>query len=434
MEDTNSINRELKKQQLRKQIVSNPNPMRTGSSSYQGDGQEDEGSGLGGSGLLRRGIITSMVVVLIVIAIAGIAMYQNTYRRYTEYTVSWEADLLAGDGSGAGVESSFTAYEDFGENLIKYTKDGATYFDAKGKAAWVQAYEMKAPIIAINGDYAAIADQQGNQIYIFDKNGCQGTATALLPISKVSVSAKGVVAVILEDARSNYITLFKKDGSTLVVIKSRLSGNGYALDISLSPEGNQIICSYMYINQGMMDCRVVFYNFSEIGKNSETRLVGGFDEVFKGCIVPRVHFLDETYSFACSDKGLSFFSSKNLASPELLLQVPMESRIRTLFYSKSYVGVILDNEEGEAPYRMEIYRPSGELALKKEFNFRYQEAAFDGDQILLWNESGFEAYNLSGTQKFGGEFGGSVSKVMTGRYLNSYQIISSGKLTEITLQ
>ena len=91
-------------------------------------------------------------------------------------------------------------------------------------------------------------------------------------------------------------------------------------------------------------------------------------------------------------------------------------------------------KKGEAPYRMEIYRPSGELALKKEFNFRYQEAAFDGDQILLWNESGFEAYNLSGTQKFGGEFGGSVSKVKTGRYPNSYQIISSGKLTEITLQ
>ena len=152
MEDTNSINRELKKQQLRKQIVSNPNPMRTGPSSSQGDGQEDEGSGLGGSGLLRRGIITSIVVVLIVIAIAGGAMYQNTYRRYTEYTVSWEVDLLAGDGSEARVESSFTAYEDFGENLIKYTKDGATYFDAKGKAVWVQAYEMKAPIIAINGD------------------------------------------------------------------------------------------------------------------------------------------------------------------------------------------------------------------------------------------------------------------------------------------
>lgn len=84
--------------------------------------------------------------------------------------------------------------------------------------------------------------------------------------------------------------------------------------------------------------------------------------------------------------------------------------------------------------------PDGDLpslwgsGAEKEFNFRYQEAAFDGDQILLWNESGFEAYNLSGTQKFGGEFGGSVSKVKTGRYPNSYQIISSGKLTEITLQ
>lgn len=436
MEDTNSISRELKKQQLRKQIVSNSGSMGTGPSVYDSD-QEEQDQGPSGQGsALRRGIVIGILVLLAIIAVAGGVMYQNSYRQYTEYTISWEADLLAGDSSEIRVESSFTAYEDFGENIIKYTKDGASYIDARGKSVWMQAYEMKSPIIAINGDFAAIADQQGNQIYIFDRSGCQGVATTLLPILKVSVSAKGVAAVILEDAKSNYITMFQKDGTDLdLVIKSRLSGNGYPLDISISPEGNQVICSYMYMNQGIMDCRVVFYNFSEIGKNaSENRLVGGFDEGFKGSIVPRVHFMDEIYSFACSDQGLSFFSSKNLASPELLLQVPMENRIHSLFYSKAYIGVILDNEEGEAPYRMEIYRPSGELVLKKEFNFRYQEAAIEGDQVLLWNENSFEAYNLSGVQKFGGSFEETILKVKTGRYSNSYQLICPGKLVEITLQ
>lgn len=31
------------------------------------------------------------------------------------------------------------------------------------KSIWTQSYEMKTPIININGDYAVIADQQGNE-------------------------------------------------------------------------------------------------------------------------------------------------------------------------------------------------------------------------------------------------------------------------------
>ncbi len=64
----------------------------------------------------------------------------------------------------------------FGDNVIKYTKDGASYIDASGKTIWTQSYEMKTPIININGDYAVIADQQGNEMYICSKEGCTGTA------------------------------------------------------------------------------------------------------------------------------------------------------------------------------------------------------------------------------------------------------------------
>ena len=54
----------------------------------------------------------------------------------------------------------------------------------------------------VNGDYAAIADRQGNSIYICDKNGRQGIATTLLPITKVAVSAHGVVAAGTGRSRS----------------------------------------------------------------------------------------------------------------------------------------------------------------------------------------------------------------------------------------
>ena len=61
----------------------------------------------------------------------------------------------------------------------------------KGKTIWVQTYEMKAPIAVVNGSFAAIADQQGNSIYIFNEEESQGCATTLLPIVRISVSGKG---------------------------------------------------------------------------------------------------------------------------------------------------------------------------------------------------------------------------------------------------
>ena len=189
------------------------------------------------------------------------------------------------------------------------------------------------------------------------------------------------------------------------------------------------------MNNGRMDNRVIFYDFSEIGKNvSAKRLVGGFEEPFTGTLVPRVRFLTDTYSFACSDKGLTFFSSKNLASPELLSQAEIAGEINTLFYSENYVGVIALTGEGENPYRMEVFRQDGSMVMKKEFNFSYQHASVSGDQILLWNENSFQVYNMAGTRRFDGSFEDAIEHIATGRFSNSYILTSPQKMREITLQ
>ena len=49
---------------------------------------------------------------------------------------------------------------------------------------------MKSPIAAVNDGYAAIADQQGNSIYICDQSGCLGIATTVLPIVKIMLLQK----------------------------------------------------------------------------------------------------------------------------------------------------------------------------------------------------------------------------------------------------
>ena len=99
-------------------------------------------------------------------------------------------------------------YAYFGENMIRYTKDGASYIDGAGKTVWTQSFEMKTPVINVNGDYAVIADQQGNQLYICSTAGCTGVAKTQLPITKAAVSSRGITAAVVEDSSACYIFYF----------------------------------------------------------------------------------------------------------------------------------------------------------------------------------------------------------------------------------
>lgn len=432
MGDFNSMNREMKKEQLRRQIVSNPQDRK----SFARPDPDEESYRPQPKGKRRRKYLALFIFLALLLAVgSGLFYYFKYYYAYGEYKVVWQQPVVAGTQEVLA-ESSFVSYIEFGGNMVRYTKDGAAYIDAKGKTIWVQSYEMQSPAAVVNGDYIAIADISGNSIYICDKEGHKGTATTLLPILKASVSAKGVVGVILEDARANYITFFKRDGSSIdITVKTILSGQGYPLDLSLSPDGTQLICSYIYMNNGMLDCRVVVYNFSEIGKNaSALRLVGGFEENFSGTFVPRVQFLDETYSFACSDQALTFFSSKNLAVPQPIVQVGIDSEIRSLFYAGQYVGIIAANESGTEPYRMEVYRANGTLVFQKEFAFPYKHAAVSGDHVLLWNEKEFEIYNMKGTRKFHGGLDFEILRISKGKKPQSYIVAGFQEMAEISLK
>lgn len=429
MNEFDSMNRERKKQQLRRQIVSSE-PQ--GQDYYQEESSENVIKKAHRRVVKKRLILMMVLAVLIGIGAGGWYYYQNYYQ-FTQYSVAWERELTKDSGAQ---ESSFAGYARFGDNILKYTKDGASYINGEGKAIWVQTYEMKSPVAVVNGDYAAIADENGNSIYICNTEGCQGVATTLLPILKVTVSSKGVVAAIQEDAKANYITFFKKDGSTLdIAIKSKLTGDGYPLSLSFSPDGTQLICSYIYVENSAVNSKVIFYNFSEIGKNaSANRVVGGFHEQFAGQMVPKVQFLSELDSFACSDQGLAFFSSKNLGQPQMLSLEKFPEEIESVFYSPEYVGVILMNGEGDNPYRMEIFKADGTKVLSQPFDFQYTHAVIERDMVILFNEDSCQVYNIKGTLKFEQTFDFPVSYITAGSLPDRLIITGPQKMREIKLK
>lgn len=411
MAEMNSMNRESKKKQLRRQVV-------TSGAARQREEDSEEVVRLAHQKIRRRRLILLTFIVLVTaVGVTGWFYYRQNYQ-FTEYEVVWEEELQ---------EGSLVGYKTFGSNVLKYTKDGASYMDSRGKLIWKESYEMKSPVASVNGDYAIVADKQGNSIYIYSKDGYQGKATTVLPISQVAVSGTGIVAAVLEESATSFIYIFQRDGTILLMIKANMGDSGYPLDIALSRDGTQLICSYIHIQKGEVKSRVVFYDFSEIGKNVPTRLVGGFDEPFASTLVARVQYLGEPYSCAFSGNGLTFFSSKNLASPAQIKQVEVEEEIECIFYSDDYAGIIVKNYNGETASRMELYKKNGDLVMKKEFTYDYNQVDIDGNMIIMYNDNSCKVFNLAGAERFSGEFDFPVLKVRQKAGLSNALIVTGSQ-------
>lgn len=448
MSDMSSMSRERKKQQLRRQVVVNnnavPSPNHPGQSKNSGRKSDfqnqtrqnnieaaEELKSFHKKRLQKRMIVTAVFLALLA-GIFGGSYYWKTYYRFQEYSVNWEADLTAGE---EGIERSSANYVNFGKNVLKYTKDGASYIDNKGKTIWVQTFEMKAPIAAVNGSFAAIADQQGNSIYIFNEEGAQGVATTLLPIVRISISEKGIVAAAQEDSKSSYVSMFKRDGSDLkLTMKSTLSKNGYLMDLSFSPDGTQLICSYAYIDGGALRSRVVIYDYSdEVGANLPDRIVSANEEAFADKVVPRVGYLSETESFVCADTGLAFFSSENRANPVLTVQTE-EERIESLFYSDKYVGLVTANSAGPEPEKLVVYRGDGTKVFETGLDYSYTSGNIDGEYVILYNDNSCKIYNMKGVEKFGGEIDFQISYITSGGLSNQFILTGPQKMQAITFR
>lgn len=367
-----------------------------------------------------------MVIVILFLVLGAFTWfyYQRNYM-FTSYKTVWETGIS---------EGSLVGYEMFGNNVLKVTKDGVSYIDDKGKNIWMESYEMKNPTVSVNGDYAAIADMQGNSIYICNTSGVQGRATTALPISKVAISGIGIVAAVLEDSTSSHVGFLHKDGSFLdLTITSAMEKSGYPFAISLSRDGTQLMASYVFIQNGELKSRVVFYDFSEIGKTIAGRLVGGFDEQFQGALVADVQFLGSPYSCAFSTSGLTFFSTKNLTSPTVEIQILVEEEIQSVFNSDDYVGIIVKNNSGDFVNRMEIYKKSGELVMKKNFTYDYNEVDIDGDLVILHNQNSCMIYNIAGVLKLDTSFDFALSKIRQGNSPNTLILIGPQTMKKIKL-
>lgn len=363
----------------------------------------------------RRRYFLAAVLILLAVVIAILAFIMHQMKDYTDYKVIKTIE------TNADAESEYVT---FGKGILRVNNDGVSCYTSKG-LSWNQAYEMQRASMDISGSCIAVGEVGAGKIYVYDAEGTANMVQTKYPIVKVEVASQGVTAALTEDAEANYIEVMDQKNNQLVTGRTVLEGNGYPLDFSLSSDGTKMIVSYLYVSGGMTQSKVVFYNFSEVGKNEVDRMVGVYNN-YDGMIVPVVEFIADDTAIAVADSCITFYRMEEKPSEEARVEISGE--IKMLCTSSQYVGVIHGDEN-----QVTVYNKKGKEIFTKALDIDVEKMYFSDDRILLLAGEECVLLNRSGRQIFHYHFkNGMTDMVPLGG--NKFLLVSNDGVQQIRIE
>ena len=361
-----------------------------------------------------RKIMMILMVVIVVVVLMSLVISSNDYNGYevVEETSVKNASMI-----------DYVVYQD---SLLKYSKDGAVYVDEKGEIVWNETFAMKMPTADVSGEYVAIADLNGNDVYVFNKEGKVSSTTMPYKVCDVSVASQGEFAVILEGETENYINLYDKNGDPISEIQTTINKSGYPMDMDISEDGTKLFSSYLYLDGVNAKNGLAAYNFGAVGQNENAdRLMGGYQ--LDDTIVPKVEFLDNDTICAFGDTQFIIYAMKE--KPSEKARISFEQEVQSVVFNNEYIGVVLENEETvkegkeKAPYVLEVYNTNGRKVMSKKVDFHYENVRMNDEEIVFTGGTECRIITLKGVTKFSYSFSKNVVDLVPTGYKKQYIIL-----------
>lgn len=361
---------------------------------------------------------TALIAAVVVALAVGVYLLINlqTYtsaRALDNYTVS-----------GA----SGSAYEQFADGVLKYSRDGISYLNLHGEEMWNQPYQMKNPVVDVNGSSAAVADKGGNAVLVFNEEGVRGETQTNLPIERVRVSEQGIVSVILTDENEARVLCYDAAGNLLVENKTSMNGTGYPLDVALSPDGETMQVLYLYTEAGAVKSRVIYYNFGESGEEKTDHLVAQME--YEDTVMASGFFMDENISVAVGDNRLTIYRGGNV--PEETENIEIKKQIKSVFHNEKYIGMVLKNE-GKEGYELRLYNTRGQVAMSENFTGDYSHVKLCGSQVIMYDGKNCSIFTRGGIRKFDGEMNSNILEIFPVPGVNKYIVMNENGLEVVRL-
>lgn len=370
--------------------------------------------------------LTSMyrLLLIVIVAIALIVLVAVQYKRhvYTDYDTISSVEREAVTG---------TIDVRLGNSILTYSKDGAHCTDAKGNVTWNQTYQIQDVKTAICGNIAAIASYNGRNIYVQDTEKRVNEITTNLPIRDVSVAANGTVTAVLADTDVTWVNTYPVSGDNTYTGRTRMNDSGYPIAVSLSPGGELLGVSYIYVDAGVLKTNIVFYNFGRVGENNSDFIVSVFP--YTDLLVPYIRFMNDRTAFAVGDSRLMIYGGDG-QKPVSIANYLFDEEVQSVFYNDRYVGLVFLAEGGEKKYRMDVYGADADRKGSFYFDTDYTDIFFEQDNFVVYNETECVIMTLDGIEKFNGNFTKTVRLMLPTNNAYRYVIVTDGSIDTIQLK
>lgn len=343
----------------------------------------------------RRRLLRILVVLLILAAVAGGLYYYMVRRQYRGVKIlktSEQEDIIS------------TKYVEMDGKILKYSPEEVSMINADMDTLWNVTYSMQNPVADVRDTRAVIADRDGTSLKIFDKKGLTGSADTSYPIVKARISAKGLVAAILDSGDDTWINFYASDGSLIAENQTRIDDPGYPMDVCISNDGVIMMVTYQFVQGGKTTSYVAFYNFGDVGQNEDDRIVSGY--TYEGIVIPQVQYLKGSTSTAIREDGITLYQGRQI--PKESITVKADKEIVSTFVDEDTIGLVFKNEGAAKMYRMQVYNTSGKLKFTTDFDTAYTNIRLSRGYILLYNSSQICVINQKGEVRFLGTVDGSI--------------------------
>ena len=361
---------------------------------------------------------TALIAAVVVALAVGVYLLINLQT----YTSARAIDTYTVSGA------SGSAYEQFADGVLKYSRDGISYLNQQGEEMWNQPYQMKNPVVDVNGSSAAVADKGGNAVLVFNEEGVRGETQTNLPIERVRVSEQGIVSVILTDENEARVLCYDAAGNLLVENKTSMNGTGYPLDVALSPDGETMQVLYLYTEAGAVKSRVIYYNFGESGEEKTDHLVAQME--YEDTVMASGFFMDENISVAVGDNRLTIYRGGNV--PEETENIEIKKQIKSVFHNEKYIGMVLKNE-GKEGYELRLYNTRGQVAMSENFTGDYSHVKLCGSQVIMYDGKNCSIFTRGGIRKFDGEMNSNILEIFPVPGVNKYIVMNENGLEVVRL-
>lgn len=374
---------------------------------------------------LPKRLVILITVIVVVVVVFGIISIRRAIasREYKSYEV-----LQSVETSGDNIAD----YVQYGNSVLKITKDGTSYIDKNGNTIWDCSYAMKMPKAKVSGDYAVVADMNGRDVYLFDKTGKCSNQTLNYDISNVDVASQGIYVVVLAGVDCNYINAYDKNSNSVYEMKTSIENSGYPLDVALSEDGKKLFTSYVQISGTAMPDYLAAYNFGSVGKNENAdRLMSGFQ--FDSTVFPLVEFLDNNTVACFGTDRIELYTMSEKASEKAEIDLG-DKEMLGVFYNQNYIGYISANNSGKDKYTLYVYNTNGKLESETPINNSFTKIYATEDEIIIVGDFDCSIYRMNGTKKFQTTFNKSLVNIVPDGNKNEYIVIFENETQTIKLK